>query len=64
MDYCKEHDTWKLNVAHTIFMQEKKYKDAAAFYEPIVHKKYDDGVRAYLEISVKNFYFRFWKFLP
>ncbi|CCD67546.1 Tetratricopeptide repeat protein 30 homolog [Caenorhabditis elegans] len=44
VDYCKEHDTWKLNVAHTIFMQEKKYKDAAAFYEPIVHKKYDDGI--------------------
>ncbi|EGT58244.1 hypothetical protein CAEBREN_29399 [Caenorhabditis brenneri] len=44
VDYCKEHDTWKLNVAHTIFMQEKKYKEAANFYEQIVSKKYDDGI--------------------
>ncbi|CAI2311934.1 unnamed protein product [Caenorhabditis sp. 36 PRJEB53466] len=43
-DYCKEHDTWKLNVAHTIFMQDKKYKEAAAFYEQILTKKYDEAI--------------------
>ncbi|CAB3408425.1 unnamed protein product [Caenorhabditis bovis] len=42
VDYCREHDTWKLNVAHTIFMQEQKYKEAAGFYEPIVNKNYDN----------------------
>ncbi|UMM12321.1 hypothetical protein L5515_001158 [Caenorhabditis briggsae] len=43
-EYCNEHHTWKLNVAHTIFMQEKKYKEAALFYEPIVNRKYDGGI--------------------
>uniref|UniRef100_A0A8R1HMB8 Tetratricopeptide repeat protein 30 n=1 Tax=Caenorhabditis japonica TaxID=281687 RepID=A0A8R1HMB8_CAEJA len=42
VDFCQEHDTWKLNVAHTIFMQEKKYKEAALFYEQIIKKKYDE----------------------
>lgn len=27
MDLCSDHDTWRLNVAHTLFM-EKNYKDA------------------------------------
>jgi hypothetical protein len=26
-EFCKDHDTWKLNVAHTFFMREA-YKDA------------------------------------
>ncbi|KAF1768481.1 hypothetical protein GCK72_000293 [Caenorhabditis remanei] len=42
VDFCQNHDTWKLNVGHTIFMQEKKYHEATAFYEAIVKKKYDD----------------------
>uniref|UniRef100_A0A0K0CXH2 Tetratricopeptide repeat protein 30 n=1 Tax=Angiostrongylus cantonensis TaxID=6313 RepID=A0A0K0CXH2_ANGCA len=35
-----EHDIWKLNVAHTLFMQEQKFKEAAGFYEPIVSKNF------------------------
>jgi hypothetical protein len=27
-DFCSEHSTWKLNVAHTYFMQENHYKEA------------------------------------
>ncbi|XP_061761633.1 intraflagellar transport protein 70A isoform X2 [Nerophis ophidion] len=40
MEVCNEDDTWKLNVAHVLFMQNK-YKEAISFYEPIVKKHYD-----------------------
>eukprot|EP00039_Didymoeca_costata_P001058 m.49308 g.49308 ORF g.49308 m.49308 type:complete len:656 (+) comp10609_c0_seq3:202-2169(+) len=51
VEFCNEHDTWKLNVAHVLFMQsvtsqavgqELKYKEAIGFYEPIVKKSYDN----------------------
>lgn len=42
VEFCNEHDIWKLNVAHTLFMQENKFKEATGFYEPIVRKKYDN----------------------
>ncbi|XP_063077494.1 intraflagellar transport protein 70A [Engraulis encrasicolus] len=42
VEFCQEHDTWKLNVAHVLFMQENKYKEAIGFYEPIVKKHYDN----------------------
>jgi tetratricopeptide repeat protein 30 len=37
-EFCSEHDTWKLNLAHTFFMQENKFKEAIRFYEPFVKK--------------------------
>lgn len=42
VEFCNEHDTWKLNVAHVLFMQENKYKEAIGFYEPIVKKHYEN----------------------
>ncbi|XP_076234941.1 tetratricopeptide repeat domain 30 isoform X2 [Calliopsis andreniformis] len=42
VEFCNEHDVWKLNVAHTLFMQENKFKEATGFYEPIVRKKYEN----------------------
>ncbi|XP_008054057.1 tetratricopeptide repeat protein 30A-like, partial [Carlito syrichta] len=42
VEFCNDHDVWKLNVAHVLFMQENKYKEAIGFYEPIVKKHYDD----------------------
>lgn len=42
VEFCNEQDAWKLNVAHVLFMQENKYKEAAGFYEPIVKKHYDN----------------------
>ncbi|XP_076290193.1 tetratricopeptide repeat domain 30 [Lasioglossum baleicum] len=42
VEFCNEHDIWKLNVAHTLFMQKNKFKEAAVFYQPIVKKKYDN----------------------
>lgn len=42
VEFCNEHEVWKLNVAHVLFMQENKYKEAVGFYEPIVKKHYDN----------------------
>jgi tetratricopeptide repeat protein 30 len=36
-EFCSEHDTWKLNVAHVFFMQNK-FKEAIKYYEPAVNK--------------------------
>ncbi len=36
-EFCSEHDTWKLNLAHVFFMQSK-FKEAAQKYEPIIKK--------------------------
>jgi tetratricopeptide repeat protein 30 len=38
-EFCSEHTTWKLNVAHVFFMQESKYTDAIRFYTPAIQKK-------------------------
>lgn len=42
VEFCNESDIWKLNVAHVLFMQENKFKEATGFYEPIVKKNYDN----------------------
>jgi len=42
VEFCNDQDMWKLNVAHVLFMQESKYKEAAGFYEPIVKKHYEN----------------------
>mmetsp|Transcript_13709 Transcript_13709/g.29452 ORF Transcript_13709/g.29452 Transcript_13709/m.29452 type:complete len:648 (+) Transcript_13709:217-2160(+) len=40
-EFCSEHEVWKLNVAHTFFMQDNHYKEAIKYYEPIVKKNQD-----------------------
>ncbi|KAJ3342194.1 Tetratricopeptide repeat protein 30A [Gonapodya sp. JEL0774] len=45
VEFCNENETWKLNVAHVLFMQENKYKEAISFYEPIVRKCSDNILR-------------------
>ncbi|KAJ9591551.1 hypothetical protein L9F63_001905 [Diploptera punctata] len=42
VEFCNENDIWKLNVAHVLFMQENKFKEATGFYEPIVKKHYEN----------------------
>ncbi|KAM6174693.1 intraflagellar transport protein 70A2 [Erethizon dorsatum] len=42
VEFCIDHDVWRLNVAHVLFMQENKYREAIGFYEPIVKKHYDN----------------------
>merc|ERR1719301_264820 len=34
-EFCSEDESWKLNVAHIFFMQEK-YKECVRYYEPFV----------------------------
>eukprot|EP01147_Barroeca_monosierra_P007560 gene7560-9839_t len=41
VEFCNEHDVWKLNVAHVLFAQGK-YKEAIGFYEPIVQKSIEN----------------------
>jgi tetratricopeptide repeat protein 30 len=36
MDFCLDNRTWKLNLAHTYFMQKTKTLDAIQWYEPLV----------------------------
>lgn len=40
-EFASDHETWKLNVAHTFFMQADKYREAIRYYEPLVRKKWD-----------------------
>jgi len=40
-ELCSEDESWKLNVAHIFFMQEK-FKECIRYYEPFVRKHHDD----------------------
>eukprot|EP00435_Cladocopium_sp_Y103_P036041 s1417_g9.t1 len=40
-EFCSEDESWKLNVAHIFFMQEK-FKECIRYYEPFVRKHNDD----------------------
>ncbi|XP_039281409.1 tetratricopeptide repeat protein 30A [Nilaparvata lugens] len=42
VEFCNENDTWRLHVAHVLFMQDNKFKEATGFYEPIVKKYYNN----------------------
>lgn len=37
-EFCSEHESWKLNVAHVFFLQAEKYEEAIRYYEPFVNK--------------------------
>ena len=53
IEFCGEHDVWKLNVAHVFFMQEGKFKEAIHYYEPIV-KKNEDSILDVTAIVLAN----------
>ncbi|XP_044264063.1 tetratricopeptide repeat protein 30A isoform X1 [Tribolium madens] len=42
VEFCNDNDIWRLNVAHVLFMQENKFKEATGFYEPLVKKSYSE----------------------
>jgi tetratricopeptide repeat protein 30 len=42
-EFASEHEVWKLNVAHTFFMQESKYREAIRYYAPIVKEAMDNS---------------------
>lgn len=52
-EFCSEHDVWRLNVAHTFFMQEQKFKEAIRYYEPIV-KKHSENLLDVTAIVLAN----------
>ncbi|XRB01471.1 tetratricopeptide repeat protein 30 [Pycnococcus provasolii] len=52
-EFCSEHDVWKLNVAHTFFMQENKFKEAIRYYEPAV-KKHSENLLDVTAIVLAN----------
>ena len=46
-EFCSEHETFRLNVAHTYFMRslrsDDKFGEAIEYYEPIVRAKVESG---------------------
>lgn len=40
-DYCSINDTWRLNMAHVMFIQEK-YSEAVGFYEMVYEKNVEN----------------------
>lgn len=44
-EFCSETTSWRLHAAHVLFMRGDKYKEAAAFYEPIVRQSYEDVIQ-------------------
>lgn len=52
-EFCADHDTWKLNVAHVFYVQDNKYREAIRYYEPIV-KKYGDNLLSLTAIVIAN----------
>lgn len=40
-EFCNENDTWRLHVAHVLFMRDK-FRQAAGFYEPLVKKNFNN----------------------
>lgn len=43
-EFCSETPTWQLHAAHVLFMRGDKYKESAAFYEPVVRQNYDSVI--------------------
>lgn len=43
-EFCSETTVWRLHAAHVLFMRGDKYKESAAFYEPIVRQSYEDVI--------------------
>lgn len=56
-ELCGDADVWRLNVAHTLFMQENKFREATSFYEPLVKQNYDN-------VRFAWFWIQFFFYLP
>eukprot|EP00828_Plagiopyla_frontata_P035414 TRINITY_DN4654_c0_g1_i6.p1 TRINITY_DN4654_c0_g1~~TRINITY_DN4654_c0_g1_i6.p1 ORF type:complete len:231 (+),score=37.61 TRINITY_DN4654_c0_g1_i6:122-814(+) len=53
VEFCADHETWKLNVAHVFYVQENKYSEAIRYYEPIV-QKYSENLLELQAIVIAN----------
>lgn len=68
-ELCGDADVWRLNVAHTLFMQENKFREATSFYEPLVKQNYDNvcyfyGKMLYHLDESHMFSYRSWTSVP
>lgn len=63
-EFCNDNEVWKLNVAHTLFMQGNKYKEAASFYEPLIRTHYGNVSFLHPQHSFEfsNYLFYFYRF--
>lgn len=52
MDYCSINETWKLNLAHVYFVQEK-YLEALNYYQEI-YEKYFENILEIPAIVIAN----------
>ncbi|KAI5746150.1 hypothetical protein M8J77_000393 [Diaphorina citri] len=52
VEFCDGNETWRLHVSHVFYMQDK-FKEAIAFYEPIV-KKYSNNLLNVSAIVLAN----------
>lgn len=52
-EFCSEHETWQLNVAHVFFMQESRFIEAIRYYEPVV-SRYEDSLLDLTAIVLAN----------
>ena len=52
-EFCADHEVWRLNVAHVLYMQENKYREAIRYYEPIV-KRYSENLLTLTAIVIAN----------
>jgi len=43
VEFMSDQDSWRINVAHTMFVQGQKFSEAANFYDPIVNKYLQSG---------------------
>jgi len=43
VEFCNDQEAWRINVAHTMFVQNTKFTEASNFYEPLIEKYYGPG---------------------
>ena len=53
-EFCSEHETWKLNVAHVFFMQDNRFRDAIRYYEPFVKRHHETSILNVSAIVLAN----------
>lgn len=52
-EFCSEHETWQLNVAHVFFMQENRFIESIRYYEPVV-SRYEENLLDLTAIVLAN----------
>lgn len=66
-EFCGETPHWQLHAAHVLFMRGDKYKEAAAFYEPVVRQNYDDvnifTLQTFTDFLLIEMFCRFYQYL-